>query len=104
MITSNLHESTDEPPNIPAFGATSKKPKRDSFSQALNGAAVAFTDMLAKKSSPEVPNVPSTLATDLRLKNYEQLRYAKQLNSDGILTDAEFEEQKKNILLAIKEL
>ena len=105
MITSNLHDSTDEPPNIPAFGvSTSKRPKRDSISQVLNGAAAAFTNMLTNKPSTEVHNVPSTSATDLRLKNYEQLRYAKQLNVDGILTDDEFEEQKSNILLAIKEL
>ena len=51
MITSHLHESTDEPPNNPAFGSTTKKPKRDSFSEVLRGAAVALTDVLAKDCS-----------------------------------------------------
>ena len=72
MISSNLHESTEEPPNIPAFsGCARKKAKQD--------------------LTPQTTFSPSTLV-DVRMKNYEQLRYIKQLHLDNILTDNEFEE------------
>ena len=59
MISSGLHESTEVPPNIPAFhdrGSAPKKSKQD-FSSALNGAAVAFAQAIGngngnKSTSP----------------------------------------------------
>ena len=76
-----------------------KRKKEDTFSHAFfNHGAFANARPTAEVSST------SSVAADVRMKNYEQLRYAKQLNLDGILTDTEFEEQKENILVAIKEL
>ena len=59
-----------------------------------------------KPASKSVPTttVSPAMAVDLRMKNLEQLRYAKQLLDDGILSETEFAEQKENILLTIKKL
>ena len=38
------------------------------------------------------------------MKNFEQLRYVQQLFNDGILTDAEYNEQKETILLSLRKL
>jgi len=50
MVTSNLHDDLDSPPQIPAFTGTASKRRR--VSDALSGAAVAF----AKVFSGEEPN------------------------------------------------
>jgi hypothetical protein len=111
IISSNLHESTDEPPNIPAFCRSAPKKVKQDLTSALSGAAVAFANVVGKAngdkacSPPQATSngCPSTLV-DVRMKNYEQLRYIKQLHLDGILTDKEFDEQKENILCAIRKL
>lgn len=107
MISSQLHESFEEPPNIPAFSDSTPKKIKQDFSSALSGAAVAFAKVLTKKDDapPDTSISPSSLAlTEVRMKNFEQLRYIKQLHEDHILTDEEFEEQKGNILSAIRKL
>ena len=40
---------------------------------------------------------------ELRMKNYEQLRYVQKLYEDNIITEAEFIEQKALILKTIRE-
>jgi len=114
MVASNLHDDLDSLPQIPAFtGTASTRQRRESFSDALSGAAVAF----AKVFSGEQPNtckssngqkhsssnstslgVSPGKACELRMKNSEQLRYLQQLFDDGILTQQEFVEQKKILL------
>ena len=42
MICSNIHDDTDNPPNIPAFS------RKDSFVDAIEGAAVAFANAVSK--------------------------------------------------------
>ena len=51
-----------------------------------------------------MPGVSPGKAVDLRMKNYEQLRYLQQLYEDGILDQKEFIEQKKDILTILKKL
>ena len=47
MICSGIHNNYDTPPDIPAFsGAISKRPRKESLSDALSGAAVAFAQSL----------------------------------------------------------
>ena len=41
---------------------------------------------------------------DLRMKNYEQLRYRKQLYEDKILDLTEYTEQKDSILSSLRKL
>jgi len=43
-------------------------------------------------------------SVELRMKNYEQLRYLQQLLDDKILTDSEYTEQKQAILTSLRKL
>ena len=107
MISSGLHQSTEEPPKIPAFhdcGPGLKKQKED-LSNALSGAAIAFAQAVGKgnaNTSSPLFTPPSTWVDIRMLLN----SYAILCNyiMDNILTDEEFEEQKENILCAIKKL
>lgn len=47
---------------------------------------------------------PPRKAVELRMKNYEQLRYIQQLYNDGILDEKEFNEQKSKILEFIQKI
>ena len=118
MICANLHDDTENPPNIPAFSSiTPKKPRKDSLADAIEGAAVAFASVVSKGQTNDLCNEktscdhPLTLSTispgktvELRMKNYEQLRYLQSLFEDGILTDKEYSEQKENILSSLRKL
>ncbi|SMN02488.1 hypothetical protein SPONN_1164 [uncultured Candidatus Thioglobus sp.] len=108
MVLSKSHKSLDEPPAGPPFyGTQQKETRRSSFTNALSGAAVEFAKAL--KGPQEVQSNTTAISSpavvvDLRMKHFEQLRYAKQLSDDNILTDQEFKEQKQNILRAIEQL
>jgi len=43
-------------------------------------------------------------AAELRMKNYEQLRYLQGLFDDGIITEKELVEQKQSVLDALQRL
>jgi hypothetical protein len=43
-------------------------------------------------------------SAELRMKNFEQLRYLQHPYDDGILTIKEFEEQKEKILSSLRKL
>ena len=125
MICSGCHDDYDNPPSIPAFGSTvPKKQRKENLSEALTGAAVAFakvfsggtqassgtSDKVGDESTPStsnsalMPGVSPGKAVDLRMKNYEQLRYLQQLYEDGILDHKEYAEQKQEILKFLKKL
>ena len=85
MICSNIHDDTDSPPNIPAFTTSSvtKKARKDSFANAMEGTAVAFANAVSKpNNSPRRDSstpLPSAISpgkmVELRMKHFEQLRY-----------------------------
>ena len=50
------------------------------------------------------PGVLPGRAVDLRMKNYQQLRYLQQLYEDNILNENEYAEQKRSILAALRNL
>ena len=50
------------------------------------------------------PGVSPGRAVDLRMKNYQQLRYLQQLYEDNILNEDEYTEQKRSILAALRNL
>jgi len=66
----------------------------------------------SKTNSPPVTPVQLSTAAgvspaksvELRMKNFEQLRYLQQLFDDGILSEGEFTEQKQSILSALRKL
>ena len=112
--------------------STPKRRKRETLSEALTEAAVVFAESFSASKTPnnddscrcscqpeDVTNTssittPTTTvvaaqispqnAVDLRMKNYEQLRYLQQLFNDGILDEQEFVEQKANILEFLQKL
>ena len=111
MVCSNLHEDLDHPPNVPAFnGSNPKKPRRqESLSDALCNAAVTFASTFSSTSGPpKTPDGPPAgispyKSVELRMKNFQQLRFLQQLY-DGILTLTEYTEQKQNILSSLRKL
>ena len=110
MISNGLHESTDEPPNVPMItGKAAKQPKRDSMHDTVVDAAKAVAEVLTGlRQKDDHSKVPTSQASttgvsplrlaDIRMKHYEQLRYLHTLFDDGILTEQEFLEQKGTIL------
>ena len=116
MICSGIHDDYDTPPDIPAFtGVTPKRPRKDSLSSALTGAAVAFAQTLSTGSTSGTAtdlslkhsttlSASPTKAAELRMKNLEQLRYLHQLFDDGILSEDEFVRLKQNILSSLYKL
>lgn len=122
MVCSNLHADLEMPPDIPAFSgkpAQRKSRQRESVSDVIGSAAVAIVNALKN----DTPNTSGSIGTpgstgntsgmsvispaksvELRMKNYEQLRYLYQLFDDGIITQKEFAEQKNDIMIALKKL
>ena len=111
MICGGLHDDYDEPPNVPAFNLERKRPRRENVSDALAGAATAICKALSPAStvsdscsSQNISTFSPTKTVTLRMKNYEQLRYLKQLYEDGILEEKEYDEQKGNIMMTLSKL
>ena len=107
LICSDQHQSYEEPPDLPAFKEPQPKKRRESLSDALTGAAVAFAQAVSPTPtrSDMCPQqgvighgVSPGKVVDLRMKNFEQLRYLQKLYEDRILSEAEYNEQKRNIL------
>ena len=102
-------DSYDTPPQVPMItGTLPKHTKKDSFAQALTGAAEAVVNALSPRSAPVAhePSVHSAIgispgkSTELRSQNLQQLRVLQQLREEGILSDSELAEQKTIILNA----
>ena len=116
MIASNLHDDYETPPIVPAFqeNASKKCRQQSSFSDVVSEAAVAFANVLnggnsvttftEKASSTGTHSISPSKAIDLRMKNFEQLRYLQQLFDDSVLSENEYSEQKQNILSTLKNL
>jgi len=118
MVTSGLHESTDEPPDIPAFRGGGLKKKKTTV-EAIGGVMDALVKIVEQKApgppnTPAKPDIPMpevsfsgvspSRAAELRMKNFEQLRYLQGLFDDGIITDNELVEQKRMVLDALRKL
>lgn len=126
MITSGFHDSTEEPPAVPIFNNVTPKRKRNVISDAITDAAGAIMKSISTPSNNTTPTSTSTSssgivnqsarglssnvevspgqATELRMKNMEQLRYLQSLYNDNIITEDELLEQKQMILEAIRKL
>ena len=112
-IASGIHDDYDNPPDSPAFsGAAPKRARKESLSEAISGAAVAIvkalsTDPKEKASErpqsvcPPGPGVSPGRAVDLRMKNFQQLRFLQQLYEDNILDEKQYAEQKESILASL---
>ena len=105
MIAVGIHDDYDEPPDTPA-SSKSKRARKETMSGCISNAAVAIVEALQDKgkatvtSSNIVPvstGISPIKCIDLHMKNFEQLRYLQSLLDDGILTEAEYNEQKKYV-------
>ena len=115
MIVNKIHESLEEPPNIPIItgGVPRGKRKRtsssDAISEALIGAATAVTKYLAtdysgnqtpspstpiRKSSTTVVGISPMSKAKLSDQYITQLQYLQGLLENNVLTPEEFAEQK----------
>ena len=117
MIHNGTHHDYEDPPRVPVITGippSSKQSKKDSWTEAITGAAEA----VAKAFSPPPPTPVSDSSaryvssigispgksTDLRLKNLQQLRVLQQLYEENVITDKELSEQKSLILDALHKL
>lgn len=116
-ISTEHHSSYEDPPDLPAFKEPETKKRKESLTDALAGAAVAFASAMSggsqnqvcrsahlQESGPSVAAVSPGKTVELRMKNYEQLRVVQQLYDDGIIDDKEFAEQKQNILTFLRKI
>ena len=115
MISLGLHESTNDPPNVPMIsGNLPKCSKQDTGNsatsviiEAVAKALAPQSPSLATTSSPTVctsstsPSSPIKLAEE-RMKKFEQLKFLQQLYDSGALTVTEFNEQKNIILTCLE--
>lgn len=116
FIRNGRHKSYDEPPPIPLITGEQKgrvQSKKESFSDALKGAVAVFANALNTPASPAPTTPASPLTTsalspnnqaNLRRKYLEDLRTLSQLLNDGVLSDAEFQEQKDVLLNGLRRL
>ena len=115
MVARGIHDDMEEPPQVPMItGITPKRAKRETLSDALTPLANAITKAFTANqacSTPEKSAVPSqqcgispAKVADVRMKNLEQLKFLQQLYEDGILSHAEFIEQKGIILDSLRKL
>jgi hypothetical protein len=98
MIINDLHESYDDPPNVPLITGMTKQKRRDATTTPARAVSPP-TNTLA-----HVNIMSPGRCADVRMKNLQQLRYLQQLHQDNVLTESEFEEQKKKVLEALRTL
>lgn len=120
FIKAGRHDSYENPPPIPLMTGEQKgRPqKKESFSDAIVGAATAFTQALKSpsvSSTQSASTSPSSKRTqsiglspnnaaNLRRHYLEDLRTLSQLLNDGVLTQTEFQEQKDKLLSGLQNL
>ena len=103
MIVSGIHDDLDNPPIVPAFSLSEPKRRRkESLSETLTGAKENEAHQTTQ--GPSDVGLSPGKAIELRMKNFEQLRYLQQLYEDQILDEKEYIEQKKSILLSLRKL
>ena len=111
MIVAKTHDDMDEPPKVPMItGAVQKSQPKESLTDAFVSAATAiakvFSPSQASVATTETQKVPFSpgIKLDLRMKNLEQLRQLQKLLEDGILSQEEFDSQKKIVVLSLNHL
>jgi hypothetical protein len=83
-----------------------KESLTDAFVSAAIAIAKAFSPSQASVAATETQNIPFSPGKklDLRLKNLEQLQQLQKLYKDGILSQEEFDSQKKIVVLSLNHL
>ena len=110
MYVNNQWKSLDDPPDIPLLrGGLKKANRKETLSEAITGAAVAFANVLAPQNSnvqqaeasgrqSAQPSLPTGVSPASKAKlssaYISQLRELQQLRECGVLSEEEFQEQK----------
>ena len=111
MIQCATHESYDKPPAIPMFqGSEPKRQKKASVEESIADGMAAISKALSPPTPKNCSGVSDSLgispgkSIDLRMKNFQQLRYLQQLLQDNVLSQQEYLEQKRNVLDSLRKL
>ena len=132
MIEAGNHESTDDPPKIPAISGAVPKKKKESFTEVLSNAAVtlaqaikpaditvsgANSSLVVNQTTPPKPQQTTSnvsgndgsgispgRTTELRIKKLQELRELQQLLEENVISKEEFSEQKALVLNSLCKL
>lgn len=115
MIVNNQHDDMEEPPNIPIITGGIKRPaKKETLTDALISLAMFLTKALVQNSqSVSPPSTPSskhlaglfpTTKARLSTQCISQHKCLQELQKNGVLSEAEFEEQKTYALDNIRSI
>ena len=118
LIHTGHHDDYDQPPNIPLITGQAKtsKPKKEGITEVVSGAATAIVNALNPKQQTtpsksgesthgqQLNEISPLKVVTLRRSCLDDLKRAKELNEDGVLTDKEFQEEKTRILSMLKGL
>ena len=91
MLRLGKHDSTDEPPDMPFWRGRKRQ-------------QVCMETPATKKVAIVTNSSTSTSRVSVRSKLLDQLSKWHKLNTDGVVSDIEYEELKKTILTDIKQL
>lgn len=113
MLHCGRYSDYDNAPPVPLITGTPATKPKDTMKEALTGAATAVVKMIqsggcaekgvctpASKSSPTY--ISPLKNSQLRRSCLEDLKKIKELYEEGVLTQAEFLEQKESILTSLK--
>ena len=116
MIARGYHKSLDDPPNIPLItgkGTANKPARRDELSDDLVTTMKAASQYFSseKTCGTSTENSPRTAAgispsskTKISGMYLSQLKSLQELRASAVLSEEEFEEQKKYALMSIRGL
>ena len=111
MYVNKQWKSLNEEPDIPLLrGGLKKVPRKESISDAITGAAIAFAKALTPQNAPTPTPIPMKQSSDthsplptgvspaskakLSSTYISQLRELQELRESGVLSEEEFQEQK----------
>ena len=108
MMFSELHSSSDEPPNTSMFvraGGSAPRKKSNNISDALTHVADRIAAVLSPSSSPKatVGRSPAKLIENCS-KCYKQLSELNNLRTAGVLSDSEYQLEKDSVMETLKGL
>ena len=108
MIFSELHSSSNEPPNTSMFvraGGSAPRKKSNNISDALTHVVDSIAAVLSPSSSPKatVGKSPAKLI-ERRSKCYKQLSELNNLRTAGVLSDSEYQLENDPVMETLKGL
>jgi hypothetical protein len=109
LIQAGKHDSYETPPPIPLITGVAK-PKKETLTDAVVGAASAIAKVLQPNSgsasniTDDGTKISPLKVASLRRSCLEDLKKLKDLLEDGVLTEVEFNDEKKQILCTLKKI